>query len=261
MNRIVVYTALYGNKDTLKDPINYNRNSNIDLFCFTDNINLTSSYFKIIHVPPVFSDLSKNSKKVKIIGFDGILNYDVAIWHDASLQIDFNKMDELLKFSENTISAFRHPRRTCLYREAISCVIYRRDYNFRIILQIFLLMILGYPVNIGLTENTILVINVKKYFSSAIPQIWWRFVKNLSKRDQLSLCYALFKTKTKPGILEGNGFSNQYSVHTIHLYDNFIDKSILGKLNFKFGTTFSILMLRILRKMASLKNRANNYHI
>jgi hypothetical protein len=258
MNKIVVYTALYGNKDDLKDPINFNSNLNIDLLCFTDNVNLKSEYFKIIHIPPTFSDISKNSKLFKIIGFEGILNYETAIWHDASLQIDFQNIDQLLKYKNYTISAFRHPRRSCIYREAISCVIYSRDYNIRIVFQIFLLMLLGYPANIGLTENTILVINVKKYFNSKLPSIWWFFVKNISKRDQLSLCYALFKTKVKVGILEGNGFDNIYSVHTIHLYDGFIDKSYLSKINFKIFNKFSIYLIQVFRKIAIVFNNRNN---
>ena len=55
----------------------------------------------------------------------------------------------------------------------------------------------GFPEHYGLTENSIIYRNHKSDKVISIMEEWWHFVKNYSKRDQLSLFYILWKNNMK----------------------------------------------------------------
>ena len=47
-------------------------------------------------------------------------------------------------------------------------------------------------------------------------EFWWSEIKSKSRRDQLSLPYALKKFKIEPGILDGHREKNEYSIFFKH---------------------------------------------
>ena len=189
----------------------------------------------MVVVPLQFTDITKNARSVKVNGFEGIEAYDVAIWHDSSVRMDCEKLDELSIIGfENLISAFHH-RRYCAYLEAVECINHRKDSPIRIARQMFRYFRRGFPSNNKLHETTIMVLNCKNYFGSKLQHIWWHEIKTQSRRDQLALAYARWKSNVEVGLLEGitgTGSDNRFSTWVGHRYAHYEDSNVFQKLDF-----------------------------
>ena len=222
---VVVYTANFGGKDKLYEPSNSGALAelNVDFVCVTDNPSFESEFYRIIEHKSKFEDVSKNARKVKILGFDGMENYDLAIWHDSSIQIDCKKIVDLIEFGQkHALSTFKHGRED-VYLEAIACIENNKDRSIRIAKQMKRYQEAGVKAHSGLFETGILVLNVKQYLNSGLPEIWWNEIESGSRRDQLSLPFAQLKSGVEIGILKGSGHQNPYSKYYDHLYEHYID--------------------------------------
>ena len=111
--KIAIYTAIFGDKDDLKEPINYKFCDQIDYFLITDNRDINSECYKILHKQAVYDDVTKNARYYKVIGIEEFKNYDCIIWHDANLQIFHNKISNLAELSKHSeIAFFKHSDRS-----------------------------------------------------------------------------------------------------------------------------------------------------
>ena len=127
--KCVVYTAIYGEKDTLKDPLVIN--PNVDYLCFTDNKNIKSNVWKIIHHPAIHTDPVRSAKIFKVKPHEFLSDYDISLWVDANfliktdLQTFFQKSDFLSKAG---MMLFQHDQgRNCIYDEANTIMQDRKD--------------------------------------------------------------------------------------------------------------------------------------
>ena len=225
--KTVVYTANFGNKDSLQDPLNTDslKNQSVDFVCVSDNSDFQSDFYRLIIAKAAFPDITKNARNVKINGFEGIDEYDVAIWHDSSIQIDCAKIPELIGFAQkHALSTFKHGRED-VYLEAIACIENGKDRAIRIANQMKRYQAGGVKAHSGLFETGILVLNIKEYFNSDLPKIWWNEILIGSRRDQLSLPYAKLKSGVEIGILQGSGHQNPYSKYLGHEYEHYVDSS------------------------------------
>lgn len=224
---VVVFTANFGGKDKLLDPLNLTESikESVDFISISDSRQSESSVYETRIVKTEFGDVTKNARKVKILGFEGITNYEIAIWHDSSIQLDATKIEELRKFASNySLSTFKHGRED-VYLEAIACIKNGKDHPTRIARQMKRYSNNGVKAHSGLYETGILVINTKRFIESSLQQTWWNEIENGSRRDQLSLPFALLKSKQKLGILSGSGHNNPYSQYIGHEYEHYIDKA------------------------------------
>ncbi len=233
MPKILIYSAVYGDKDDAPEVINRQLYpSELDFVCVTDNPKLTSSVYTIINIPSKYSDTAKDSKYVKICGPPEFSNYDVAIWHDASIILDCSKIPELIEFAKSyPLSNFIHGERS-IYAEGRRCIMMRKDSPIKITIQLlFYSLWLKHPLNEKVYENGILVIDVKSYHGTALQKIWWNHVRFLSRRDQLALPVVRRLTGSKFGVLNGGGFNNPYSKYRDHKSNSYQSSSIVHKLN------------------------------
>ena len=225
--KVAVYTANFGNKDTLKSPKNLESldSNRVDFVCVTDNASFQSDVYQNLVVESTFGDITKNARSIKINGFDGMEDYDIAIWHDSSIQMDCDKINELISYAkEFSLSTFRHGRED-VYLEAIACIETNKDRPVRIAQQMKRYHQSGLKAHSGLFETGIIVLNVKKFMGSELQQAWWNEINHGSRRDQISLPYAEMVSNTKIGILEGSGHQNPYSEYIGHEYEHYIDSS------------------------------------
>lgn len=236
--KVLVYTAIFGDKDQGPSLINKDLLPDLDVrfVCVSDNPNLKSSDYEIIYRAQQYSDVTKNARNIKLNGIDGIEEYDVAIWHDSSVKLHGDKIQALSKFAENhMITAFHHIR-YCAYSEAVACINQKKDSPWRIAAQMFRYFLAGLPANFKLHETTIMVLQVKSYFESELRTVWWNEIKNWSRRDQLSLPYARWKTGVEVGLLAhwtATGFNNEYSTWVGHNHEKYEDKNPFHKINFR----------------------------
>lgn len=193
----------------------------VDFVCVTDNTELRSEDYKIMLVKRKFGDVTKNARDVKVNGISGIENYDVAIWHDSSVELDCKQLPLLVQsVQEKILSTFKH-KDNCVYSEGRSCIQLRKDSSLRIAFQLlFYALFYSYPVRNGLYETTMVCYNVPRYFGSDLNRKWWNLIHWLSRRDQLSLPVAIFRANFSDqiGVLKGVGFDNPYSIYRGHRY-------------------------------------------
>lgn len=228
MPRIVVYTAIFGNKDDAPELINKKQLGNLDVtfVCLTDNPNLRSSDYEVKLVEKRFSDITKNARNIKINGFDGIENFDIAIWHDSSIQLHCDQLAKLAEFGhEHGISAFHHVR-YCVYLETIACIDQKKDNPLTLTKQVYNYFKEGFPANFGLHETTIMVFNLKTYLQSELRTIWWKEIEKHSRRDQISLPYARWRSGIEVNLLahwKEKGHNNEFSTYVGHRYAHYND--------------------------------------
>jgi|GEM_PF-1457130 len=219
--KILVYTANFGLKDDAPKLINKDAvaTTQVDFVCVTDNPSLSSHDYSMDLVERRFSDITKNARSIKVNGIADIEKYDIALWHDSSVMLDCARLNELVQTVENrTLSTFQH-QDNCVYSEGRSCIRMRKDNPMRIVLQLaWYALRHRYPVRNGLYETTIVCYNVNKYFGSPLQRLWWKHIRWLSRRDQLSLPFAIFRTSSAKeiGIISGTGFNNVFSVYRGH---------------------------------------------
>ncbi len=206
----------------------------VTFICVTDNPEVQSEDYEIRVVRNKYSDITKNARYVKVNGFDGMADYDVAIWHDSSVQLHCDKISKLASFAQKDMMTVFHHVRYCAYMEAIACIEQKKDAPLRILAQMYKYYKEGLPTKYKLHETTIMVLNCKTYLNSELRSIWWEEIEKRSRRDQLSLAYARWKTGIDPGLLAhwtATGAKNEYSTWVGHKHDRYDHANPLLSLN------------------------------
>lgn len=230
MKRIAVYTAIFGDKDHLNDPLNhFSDQKSVDYFCFTNNSNLKSTVYNVIYKNPQINNPVKKSRFFKIIGAEELKGYDYIIWHDGNIQINAEKIECMVEgLGSNFMAAFKHPHRDNVFDESKVCIKRNKDNFFLITVQLLVYMLNGVSVKSNLFETGILVKNNK--VKDDFYDLWWNDVKKYSSRDQISLSYLVEKNHKKLSLLLGEGTNNPYSTYHPHLINFSSNKSFFQKL-------------------------------
>lgn len=252
--KIAVYTALFGDKDELLPPLNYQYNENISYYLFTDTAQNIFPYTTIVK-PRIFDDVSKNAFYYKHMGDDIINNYDMLIWHDANIQLYYDKLNDLIDIGRNSfLSIFIHPDRDDFYSEAMTSIRVDKDFSLRILRQALYYFIKGMPAHAGMFATGILIKN-QNIDSGNFYAMWWEHTLEYSRRDQLSIVYICYKTKQKINVIEGDIFNNVYSKYYLHKYKHYIEKNQVMKYNYGFLKKLSYFCVKLMRKIKKWEAR------
>ena len=203
MNKKVIYTALYGQKDSLKDPLHIS--DGFDYICFTDDPNLESSVWSCIYSEPTSEDPVRSAKVFKLLPYKHLAQYEVSIWVDANFIIhgDINDfLDKIDNLQGVNMAMFQHDQgRNCLYDEATIICQTNRDDPDVVTRQMDKYRSVGYPPQHGLTACSIIVRRHHAEDIIKFSDAWWAEVEEFSRRDQLSCCYCLWRHDIKYGLL------------------------------------------------------------
>lgn len=196
MKKYVAYTAIFGNYDVLKTP--KIEKFDVDYICFTDNRRLKSKFWKIIYFDNSNFTASQKNRYLKILGpVNDLAEYDFSIYIDGSVVIKKNPKELFSKYSEHDFMNFKHPFRSCLYREIEQCLIEERGDRVGLFRQGLIYQKLGFPENYSLSENTVLYRNHRYNSLPNILNDWWKEVLEYSGRDQVCLPYVLWKNNVE----------------------------------------------------------------
>jgi len=209
-NKLLVYTALFGDYDDLIDP--KEKYEGCDFICFTDQHHLTSDIWDIKLIEKC--DLPPNlmNRKYKILPHLYLSKYEQSLYLDANIMVLKNPLELANKYLiEYDIAMPKHFERNCLYEEAKECVILGKSKFGQTIKQIGEYQKKGFPQNYGLGENNILL---RKHNSENVIKLmndWWNELLTHTHRDQLSFAYVLWKNGKEYRFMEessrdGNGF-------------------------------------------------------
>lgn len=188
MNRIAVYTAVFGGYDKVLDPSVVT--PGCDYYAFTDRP-IKSKVWNNIKLKPSL-DPTRSARKLKILGHDLLRTYEYTVWVDGNVDIVGDVRKLIADFGDFELLTFKHPTRDCIYDEADACAEYMKDDVGVIRSQIEFLHSEGYPRSHGLIESNV-IIRRETPAVRAVMNTWWSMVSSYSKRDQLSFNYAAYK--------------------------------------------------------------------
>jgi len=217
LTKFVVYTVITGNYDDVKE-LTFKRNENIKYICFTNNKNVKSNTWDVIFINEDLNDHMLN-RKIKLFPHKYIENCDFSLYVDGNILIKNDLICFFEKYCNNELimALPRHMDRECIYKEAEVCIFQKKDDPDKISAQMSRYRAEGFPNDFGLYENNIILRNHSSSMMYRIMISWWSELNNESKRDQLSLCYALWRMKVKIITLEESSRSkNPYFSIVLH---------------------------------------------
>lgn len=193
--KIAIYTALFGNYDTLPDPII--KPHNIDYYIFTDKEVPAESKWIKLDTRRYFSDNVKlsNIEKNRFFKMQPHLlfpEYNYSIYVDANVLVVSDLTPMIKTLDDFPLAMFHHKNRDCVYEEAAACIIKGKDDTERLQKHVKLLEEHGVPHHSGLLEATVIVRKHHDKLCKDIMTEWWDEFLVESKRDQLSLIDVLW---------------------------------------------------------------------
>lgn len=210
MNKnLVVYTTIinpsnnfgiFENYDTLKTPAIIE--DNIDYICFTNNPKMKSNIWNIINTEIKFDCPVRSSREMKILPHKFFKEYEYSVYVDGSTQINNKIYDfSLNKLKNNNFCIRKHDKRKCVYDEAKKIIeIFNenpKDTPENILKHIEKYKKRNFPKNAGLRTTGVLIRRHNESDVINCMNSWWQEYINGSKRDQLSLPYAIFDSNIK----------------------------------------------------------------
>jgi len=231
MNRVVIYTAISGDYDDLKEPLI--RCEDCDYVCFTDNLDLSSEVWKIIPFEELGLDDVRKAREVKLRPQRYFPDYEYSIWVDSNIELIGDIMGLLKEYfayeesqscegsigiipailesseahqqqkEEVLFLSFKHPIRDCAYEEAEACILLKKDVPAIINKQMTRYSEEGFPRNAGLIESNVILRKHNNAVLQGVMENWWHEVENESKRDQLSFNYVCWKLSFEYNIMPG----------------------------------------------------------
>lgn len=204
----VIYTAITGNYDNVKEPKYIN--PAFDYILFTNNPEIKSDIWQVRLVDNDEQlDNVRLARRIKILGHEYLPEYDYSIWVDSKFEITDNLEEYILAYRrQEPILCFTHYVNDCVYKEKELCSLLKNDSSEIMEAQIERYRKEGYPIENGLVESGILVRDFKNERLHKVMETWWREILNGSRRDQLSFNYACWK----------NDF--MYDSTDLFIYDN-----------------------------------------
>ena len=199
-NKIIIYSALFGNYDTLKT---INKQNQFDYILFTDILIKKKTNWTVLKIPNFVNKLNmsvfKKQRFIKLHPHLFFKNYELSIYIDTTFFIlgNITEFLERLITPKFDIYIFEHPYRNCIYTEVYAVILHKKEkpdialniknrYNKT-----------KFPTQFGLSENCLIVRKHNNKNSINLMEKWWEEIQKYSKRDQLSLSYVLWKTKIK----------------------------------------------------------------
>ena len=228
-NRMVVYTAIYGNHDGLKEP-----SVSLDdcsLVCFTDSGDLESDVFEVRKYPGISFDPTRCARFFKLLPHLFFPDYEYSMWIDASIIIKKGNLRDLVEryLRDDDIAMYAHPERNCIYEEGAICIAQGKDLPQIINDQLDSYRRNGYPERNGLVETGVIL---RRHLAPAMIRFdteWWNEVVKYSRRDQLSFNYIASKNHLHWATIEGNLRDGEYFKLTHHTHSTALDQSIPEK--------------------------------
>lgn len=199
--QIVVYTAITGNYDTLKDPVCVS--PGLKYVCFTNNKKFASDIWNVIYIEDDSLTDSMLARKIKILPFEYMDVSGDLYWVDGKFNIidDLRIYGKLYKKKESML-LFPHFYRDNICDETAELVRLKPQIRKEVIIQTGSYLMKGFSDNIGLYDTGCMYRNFEDIRLYNLMMEWWTELTKYSIRDQLSLPYILEKNNYSPDICD-----------------------------------------------------------
>jgi GT2 family glycosyltransferase/glycosyltransferase involved in cell wall biosynthesis len=188
--RIVVYTAISGAYDSMKLPAMLD--ARFDYLLFTDTPTPSTGVWQVRPITYHHEDITRTARFVKTHPHMLLADYDVAIWIDANIMIlgDISPLVDRFLNSGDAVGAIPHPLRRTVHEELEACIRLKKDDPETMQEQIGRYRSMGFDHD-DLIESSLMIFNIRDDRLKPFLDTWWREIDRYSKRDQLSLNFAL----------------------------------------------------------------------
>jgi len=218
MGQTVIYTAIFGNREPLREP--KFRPPGCDFVCFTDqpfsSVTWLVRRMKAPHIDPL-----RASRKIKILAHRYVPEYEQSVWIDGNLIVRGDVNELLQKYlSEAPLAVFRHAHGTMdphnSLKEEVAFLIHRaaqgksKDDPAVIQAQLSEYERRGFPDTNGLSINMVILRKHNNPNVVAAMNLWWDEYDAWSKRDQMSFNYVMWKTGLPFTYMDGDSRNNPY---------------------------------------------------
>jgi hypothetical protein len=193
--KYVVYTALFGAYDQLKDPLVVDEEA--CYICFTDNRELKSAVWEIVVIESNGLDPRKSARAVKMLPNLIFKALNMSLWVDAKcliLQQTRTLVDELNSVNCN-FACFPHSVRKSVKSEALACLVRGYDRPSKIMKQWLFYKSQGFKDTSHLVESTVLARKHNEPEVINFQMAWLQEVLRRSIRDQLSFNFVAYQQK------------------------------------------------------------------
>jgi hypothetical protein len=203
----VVYTALFGNYDTLPGQP---RVPGIPFVCFTDDPALRAPGWEIRLRRPRYPHPRLAAKWYKLLAHRALPGARHAIWIDACVALTGpGAVARLLgALGPSGLALCRHPDRDNIYDEAAASVTLRKYDGLPILEQVEAYRRAGLPDTHGLWAGGVIVRDLARPSIRRLGRWWMRENLRWTYQDQLSLPYVLWRLGIAPDPLP------------LHMWDN-----------------------------------------
>lgn len=207
-SKICVYTCVFGNYDTLQNPLVYN--PDVDYICFSDHI-LKSEVWQTALVQPKFVSLAKSSRWYFDNSIRNLPGYTYTIMHGGNSQLNADPKSLVEQYLPDgyLIAAFKHPHRKTVKDECKAVLAFSKDTDIQLVWNQYKSYTdAGFKDDIGLSA-CILLIRKNTAQVKSFEKIWWREVATWSHRDQLSFDFCRWKTGISVNYIPGDCFASE----------------------------------------------------
>lgn len=196
MPESVIYTAIFGDYDSLSDPQAVNED--YDYICFTDDYKLRSDIWDIRVIDlPVPNDYPRSNRYIKINPHEFLSEYKYSLYLDGNIIL--RGVPDIVKMLEDySIATQKHPCRDCIYEEITEC----KRLGFGIVSELDKqakdYRDTNFPGHAGLWENWAIFRKHNEPSLIKLAEEWWRHIMEYSWRDQISfpVVFAGYPVKT-----------------------------------------------------------------
>lgn len=208
---MIVYTTVFGETKPLHEPA---IDTDARFVCFTDQP-ISSQRWEIIRTP-VTATPARDCRRLKQLSHVVFPEATSTLWIDSCFSLRMDPL-EVAAMHEEPVVAFRHPHRSRITDEAEVIIDYGKAREDSIRSQLAAYRADGFDTEASpqtrLTAGGFLIRRhteaVKRFNES-----WHHEVQARSLRDQMSLDYALWKTRVSVGYLQGTHLDNRYAQFT-----------------------------------------------
>ncbi|WP_028544871.1 glycosyltransferase domain-containing protein [Paenibacillus taiwanensis] len=193
MKKCVVYTAIFGNRDVLRDPEQVH--ADMDYICYTDNpAALSTTVWNVIPSEMVFENTVKTARWFKLHPHLLFPTYDTSVWIDANFTPQGDISSSIQNYlAQHPVAVFTHPIRDCIYEEAQVVINSMPALASIIEPQMYFYRETGYPEHQGLVASGVLFRRHHQPEVIYLMEQWWHHIVVFSGRDQLSFNYVAWK--------------------------------------------------------------------
>ena len=200
--KIIVYTCIARGYDYLLPPVWLD--PSIEFFCFSDDIDDESAGWQVTDIPEneYSVDPVIRNRFCKMFPWKVLPKHDWSIYIDANIRLlsDPSPIITQVESAGYQMAIPAHPHRSNIWEEVEACLRrkkFKPEDEVQVQGQLERYKQSGLTSGSGLTENNIIIRSGNRDVLEPVMQLWWdEFVSGV-KRDQISLPYILFKTKTE----------------------------------------------------------------